>query len=124
MQSSVDGYQGGRSSSLSSGSREGPWELSSSSSFGPAYFSPLAPCHQGSGSSVANEFNWATSSSSNILLSPIPLPVDRFTLPPIKSGKDYLQSRDLILYWLQTPGFSTAREDSLLVTDGRNALAS
>jgi hypothetical protein len=50
--------------------------------------------------------------------------VDRFTLPPIKSGKDYLQSRDLILYWLQTPGFSTAREDLLLVTDGCNALAS
>jgi hypothetical protein len=50
--------------------------------------------------------------------------VDWFTLPPIKSGEDYLQSRDLILYWLRTPGFSTAREVSLLVTDGRNALAS
>ncbi len=123
-QSSVDGYQGGRSSSLSSGSREGPRGLSSSSSSGPAYSSPSVSRHWGSGSSVGNESDWAASSSGNILLSPIPLPVDRFTLPPIKSGKDYLQSRDLILYWLQTPGFSTAREDLLLVTDGCNALAS
>jgi hypothetical protein len=34
-QSSVDGYQGGRSLSLSSGSHEGPWGLSSSSSLAP-----------------------------------------------------------------------------------------
>jgi hypothetical protein len=90
MQSSVDGYQGGRSSSSSSGSREGPRGLSSSSSSGPAYSSPLAPRHQGSGSSVGDESDWAPSSSGDILLSPIPLPVDWFTLPPIKSGKDYL----------------------------------
>ena len=32
--------------------------------------------------------------------------------------------RDLILFWLRTPGFSTARDDSLLVTDTRNSLAS
>jgi hypothetical protein len=118
-QSSVDGYQGGHSLSLSSGSRGGSWGCSSSSSSGPS-----APHHRGSGSSVGDKSDWAASSSDNILLSPIPLPVDWFTLPPIKSGEDYLQSRDLILYWLQTPGFSTAREDSLLVTDGRNALAS
>ena len=32
--------------------------------------------------------------------------------------------RDLILFWLRSPGFSTARNDSLLVTDSRNSLAS
>jgi hypothetical protein len=42
---------------------------------------------------------------------PIPLPVDRFTLPPIKSGGDYLRSHGLILFWLRTPGFSTALDD-------------
>jgi hypothetical protein len=92
-QSSVEGYQGGRSSSSSSGSRGGPWGHSSSSSSGPS-----APRHRGYGSSVGDESNWAASSSEDILLSPIPLPVDWFTLPPIKSGDDYLQSRDLILY--------------------------
>ena len=55
---------------------------------------------------------------------PIPLPVDRFTLPPIMSGEDYLQSRDLILFWLCTPGYSTAWDNLALVTNGRNLLAS
>ncbi len=32
--------------------------------------------------------------------------------------------RDLILFWLRSPGFSTARNDSLLVTDSPNSLAS
>jgi hypothetical protein len=54
----------------------------------------------------------------------IPLPVDWFTLPPIKSGDDYLCSCNLILFWLCTPGFSTALDDSVLMTDGRNLLAS
>jgi len=55
---------------------------------------------------------------------PIPLPtVVPFTLPAIKNATDYLQTRDLILYWLRRPGYSTARSDSTLVTDSRNALA-
>ncbi len=54
----------------------------------------------------------------------IPLPVDCFTLPPIKSGDDYLKTQDLILFWLCSPGFSMARTDSQLVTNDRNALAS
>jgi hypothetical protein len=56
--------------------------------------------------------------------TPIPLPIDWFTLPPIKSGNDYLKSRDLILFWLWCPGFLTARDNSLLVMDECNALAS
>jgi hypothetical protein len=47
-----------------------------------------------------------------------------FTLPAIKNPTDYLQTRDLILYWLLRPGYSTARSDSALITDSRNALAS
>jgi hypothetical protein len=54
----------------------------------------------------------------------IPLPVDRFTLPPIKTTDDYLAARDLIMYWLRRPGFSTARSDGALITDSVNALAS
>ena len=69
-------------------------------------------------------YKWAESTLDDISLSPIALPVDKFTLSPIKSGKDYLKSRDLILYWLWSPGFSTARDDSLLVTDTPNSLAS
>jgi hypothetical protein len=60
----------------------------------------------------------------DISLSPIPLPVDKFILSPIKLGEDYLKLRDLILFWLRSPGFSTARDDSLLVTDSRNFLPS
>ena len=51
---------------------------------------------------------------------PIPLPVDRFTLPPIKTTDDYLAARDLIMYWLCRPGFSTARSDGALITDSTN----
>jgi hypothetical protein len=56
--------------------------------------------------------------------SPIPLPVDRFTLPSIKMSDDYLAARDLILYWLRRPGFSTACSDATLITDPSNAHAS
>jgi hypothetical protein len=55
---------------------------------------------------------------------PIPVPTDRFTPPAIKTGDNYLQTRDLILFWLCSPGFSTGRLDELLLTDARNALAS
>ncbi len=56
---------------------------------------------------------------------PIPLPtVAPFTLPVIKNTTNYLQTRELILYWLRRPGYSTARSDSVLITDSRNALAS
>ena len=50
--------------------------------------------------------------------------MDKFTLSPIKSGEDYLKLRDFILYWVWPPGFSTAHDDSLLVTNTRNSLAS
>ena len=50
--------------------------------------------------------------------------MDKFTLSPIKSGEDYLKMRDFILYWVWPPGFSTAHDDSLLVTNTRNSLAS
>ncbi len=53
-----------------------------------------------------------------------PLSIDRFTLPAIKSGSDYVQTRDLILFWLHSPGFSTGRSDSALITDNTNSLAS
>jgi hypothetical protein len=56
--------------------------------------------------------------------NPIPLPVNRFTLPTIKNATNYLAAHDLILYWLCRPGFSTARSDSALITDSTNALAS
>ncbi len=56
-------------------------------------------------------------------VGPTPLPVDRFKLPPIKSGSDYLQTWDLILFWLRSPGFSTGRSDSALITDTTNSLA-
>jgi hypothetical protein len=56
--------------------------------------------------------------------TPIPLPTNRFTLPPIKTGDDYLQTRDLVLFWLCSPGFSMARSDELLLTDARSALTS
>jgi hypothetical protein len=55
---------------------------------------------------------------------PIPLPVDRFTLPVIKNATNYLAACDLILYWLRRLGFSTARSDSALITDFTNALTS
>ena len=57
-------------------------------------------------------------------VDPIPLPVDRFTLPAIKSGRDCFQTWDLILIWLRSPGFSTGRADSALITDTTNSLAS
>ena len=42
----------------------------------------------------------------------------------IKNATNYLAARDLILYWLRRPGFSTARSGSALITDSMNALAS
>ncbi len=57
-------------------------------------------------------------------VGPTPLPIDRFKLPPIKSGSDYLQTRDLILFQLCSPGFSTGHSDSALITDTTHSLAS
>ena len=59
-------------------------------------------------------------------VGPTPLPVDQFTLPTInKSGSDYLQTWDMIHFWLRSPGFSTSRLDSaLIITDTTNSLAS
>jgi hypothetical protein len=59
-----------------------------------------------------------------VLATPISLPVDCFTLPPIESGDNCLRSRNLILFWLCSSSFSTACDDSLLITDACNALAS
>ncbi len=56
--------------------------------------------------------------------NPIPPPVDRFTLPFIKTSDDYLAARDLILYYLCRSGFSTACLDAALITDPSNALVS
>ncbi len=53
-----------------------------------------------------------------------PLPVNQFTLPAIKSGSNYLQIWDLILFWLRSPGFSTGRLDSARITNTTNSLAS
>ena len=110
----------GGSSSLSPGPLGGARGCLSSL----VYSIPSALCHQGSKSSVGDESDWAESTLDDILLSPILLPADKFTLSPIKLGEDYLKSRDLILYWLWSPGFSTAHDDSLLVTDIRNSLTS
>jgi hypothetical protein len=57
-------------------------------------------------------------------VGPTPLPVDQFMLFPINSGSDYLQTWDLILFWLHHPGFSTGRSDADLITDTANSLAS
>jgi hypothetical protein len=65
---------------------------------------------------------WAASSADTSM--PILVPTNLFTLPAIKTGDDYLQTRDLILFWLCSPGFSTTRSDELLLADARNALAS
>ena len=118
--SSVGDYQGGCSSSLSSGQLGGARGRSTSS----VYSIPAALRHWGSESSVGDESDWAESTLDDILQSPIPIPADKFTLSPIKSGEVYLKSRDLILYWLRSPVFSTARNDSFLVTNTWNSLAS
>ncbi len=73
--------------------------------------------------SAGNDSDWAASFVKD-LSCPIPLPVNGFTLPPIKLGDNYLKTRDLILFWLGSPSFSMARMDSQLVMDDRNALAS
>jgi hypothetical protein len=55
---------------------------------------------------------------------PTPLLIDPFMLPAFKSGSDYLQTWDLILFWLRSPSFSTGRSDLALITDTTNSLAS
>jgi hypothetical protein len=145
--SSVGGYHGGRSSSgghyssSSSGSHGGP--TSSIPSVVRPSRSPTSG-YDGSGDlSTVDDLSVSTSrvlihggsrpvhvlspievSSSGGPLVPIPVPTDRFTLPPIKSAADYLQTRNVLLFWLCSPGFSTARSDELLLTDARNAFAS
>jgi hypothetical protein len=57
-------------------------------------------------------------------VSPTPIPVDWFMLPPIKYGSDYLQTWDLILFWLRCPSFSTVCSDTVLNTDAANSLVS
>jgi hypothetical protein len=57
-------------------------------------------------------------------VGPTPLPVNRFTLSPINFESDYLQTWDLILFWLRHPSFSTGCLDADLITDIANSLAS
>jgi hypothetical protein len=134
--SSVGGLHGDRSSSSFSGSRGG---LSSSvPSLGRPACSP-ASAYDGSGDlSTVDDLSISISRASirggspppvrvlspDVPLVPIPVPTDRFTLPPIKSTDDYLQTRDVLLFWLRSLGFSAARSDELLLMDARNALAS
>jgi hypothetical protein len=68
--------------------------------------------------------SFCATTSSLDTSTPIPVPTDHFTLPAIKTGDKYLQTRDLILFWLRSLGFSTACSDELLLTDVQNALAS
>ena len=128
---SIGGHHGGRYSSSSSGSRGG---CSSSG------HSVRSPVYDGSvDEATVDDLSVSTSraslhggapgaparvSSPEPSLAPIPVPSDRFTLAPIKTGDDYLQQRDILLFWLRADGFSTARVDDLLITDSRNALAS
>jgi hypothetical protein len=49
---------------------------------------------------------------------------DQFMIPPIKSRSDYLQTQDLILFWLCYPSFSTDCSDANLITDTANSHAS
>ena len=117
----VGGYQGGRSSSSSSCSHgsHGGRLLSIPLSVHPVW-SPVSTNYNG----LVNEAtvdDLSISTSRTLItgghLAPIPVPSDRFILAPIKSGEDYLQQRDVLLFWLRANGFSTARSDDLLLTD-------
>lgn len=116
---SAVGYHGGRSSSSSSAPL-----LSPSSAAG----SPASIYDGSVATSGIDDLSVATSRTSLRVGSrsstPIPIPTERFTLPPIKTADDYHQTRDVLMFWLRSPGFSTARSDDLLLTDARNALAS
>jgi hypothetical protein len=83
---SVAGHHGGRSSSSPSGGHGGP-----------ASSSPSAFCHGGSIALTSYDSDWTTSSVED-LSRPIPLSVNCFTLPPMKSGDNYLKIQDLILF--------------------------
>jgi hypothetical protein len=126
---SKEGYHGGHLSSPSSGGRWGPGS-SSPSVWRPERSTNLAGGSFVLGASLADNLSVVTFralvcvASSNNASMQIPLPTDRFTHPPIKTGGDYLQTRDLVLFWLCSPGFSTACLDELLLMDARNALAS
>jgi hypothetical protein len=145
------GYHGGRSSSSSSAGRLDPASSPSStfchggginlpdydssdwgasladdlSSFMTFFYPPHCPlAHSAPCLSPDPEDPPPLPSPVPILATPIPLPVDCFTLPPFNSGSNYLHSHNLILFWLCSPIFSTARDDSLLITDAYNTLAS
>jgi hypothetical protein len=90
-------------------------------------FFPLPPCPlapSAPGLSPDPEGPLPPLSLVPVMATPIPLPVDCFTLPPINSNNNYLCSRNLTLFWLYSSGFSTACDNSLLITDAHNALAS
>jgi hypothetical protein len=82
--------------------------------------SPLPPCPlapSAHGLSPHPEGPPPSPSLVPVLATPIPLPVDHFTLPPIDSSNNYLCFHDLILFWLCSPSFSIACDESLLITD-------
>ncbi len=82
------------------------------------------------GASLVDDLSVITSwalvrvASPNNASTPIPLPTDCFTLHSFKTRDDYLQTRDLVLFWLCSPDFSMAHSDELLLTDVRNTLPS
>ncbi len=124
-----EGYHGGRLSLLSLGGRWGP---SSSSPLAghPERSTNLAGGSLVLGTPLADNLSVITFrtlvcvASPNDASTPILLPTDRVTLPPIKTGDNYLQTRDLVLFWLCSLGSSMARLDELLLTDAWNSLAS
>ena len=141
--SSSGGYHGGGSSSPSVGGyQDGRFSSSSSGGLGGRSSSVPSsghPVDDSVGEATVDDLSDSTSrtslrggppgaparvSSPEVSLTPIPVPSDRFTLAPIKTGEDYLQQRDILLFWLRADGFSTGRTDDLLITDSRNALAS
>jgi hypothetical protein len=120
-----DGYHGGHFSLPSLGSRWGPG--SSAPSVGHSWRSANLACGSlvldtfsaDHGLSVVASQESVCVASPNNASTPIHLPTNHFTLPPIKTVDNYLQTRDLVLFWLRSPGFSTARLDELLLTDAR-----
>ena len=88
----------------------------------PPLTAPAGSCSTVSTAPSANAVTVSTPLPAPV--GPTPLPINQFTLPPIKSGSDYLKTWDSILFWLRSPGFSTGRSDSALITDTTNSLAS
>jgi hypothetical protein len=95
--------------------------------WGGAAFPPPAPAGSRPTASTAPAPSGAVVLASAPLSAPVgptPIPADQFMLPPIKSGSDYLQTWDLILFWFCCHGFFTGNSDTALITDTANSLLS